>query len=410
MAIDSSQDIKEIARKIAAHGGGAASLDLAFDLVLHGIVEQARAVSGATGAAIALVRDNQMVCRATSGENAPDLGVSVDAASGLTAICIRTGTVQRSLDTETDPGVDPETCQRLGARSMLVIPLTDSNGTFGVLQLFSSSSYAFGEQEMGTLLRLADQVAENRRALLQGAEAGVKPESVQVSRPNEMKPKRRVEIESSSEGLPSHIAFPKSNEPWTAVLFLLVIGAAISLGIVVGWSHGRKSASTVQVPRQSHVAVLEGSQQPAKLSAQQVASESTGSVSPSSSFHNDVKSAAVPAGGLVVTQNGKVIYRSPESTGRESPKQVLETLRSRELIHRVEPDYPPKARAQHIEGSVILDVEIAEDGSVTNTEVVSGNPLLVPAAVQAVRQWQYQADPGGTSRTRVTLLFGLPGN
>src|SRR5215472_16327695 len=110
LTTDSLQDITEIARKLAAHGGGVASLDLAFDLVLHGIVQQARAISGATGAAIALNRDGKMVCRATTGANAPDLGVSVEAAAGLTGTCLKTGTVQTCLDTESDPGVDPRTC------------------------------------------------------------------------------------------------------------------------------------------------------------------------------------------------------------------------------------------------------------------------------------------------------------
>ena len=139
LATDSLQEITEIARKLAAHGGGSPSLDLAFDLVLHEIAEQARVASGATGAAIALTRDGKMVCRATTGDNAPDLGVSVEAASGLTGICLRTGNVQQCVDTDSYPGVDAETCRRLGVRSMLLIPLVDADQAFGVMELFSSS-------------------------------------------------------------------------------------------------------------------------------------------------------------------------------------------------------------------------------------------------------------------------------
>jgi hypothetical protein len=63
-----------LARTLAAHGGGTSSADLALELVLNGIVEQACVATTATGAAIALLCGGEMVCRATSGTNAPDLG------------------------------------------------------------------------------------------------------------------------------------------------------------------------------------------------------------------------------------------------------------------------------------------------------------------------------------------------
>jgi hypothetical protein len=67
-------DVATIAKTLAAHGGGAASFDLALDLILNEVVEQARLATGATGAAVALARDGEMVCRATTGADAPDLG------------------------------------------------------------------------------------------------------------------------------------------------------------------------------------------------------------------------------------------------------------------------------------------------------------------------------------------------
>lgn len=410
LATDSLQEITEIARKLAAHGGGSPSLDLAFDLVLHEIAEQARAASGATGAAIALTRDSQMVCRATTGDNAPDLGVSVEAASGLTGTCLKTGNVQWCMDTESDPGVDPETCRRLGVRSMLLIPLVDMDEAFGVMELFSSSPNAFREQEMATLLRLADRVAQNRRAMLQSLNPPPKPSGVQVSIPDQLKPRGRDQEPIASENFSQpDSSIIKTNELWTAVLFLLVIVTAISLGIVVGWSNGRKASTTPRGPAQPNAAATGGVQLPTKLHTQDSATDSTGSVDPSSDTHKEAKSVAAPAGGLVVSENGKVIYRFPEEPTK-SPKRLVSKPGPRELIHRVEPAYPPKARAQHIEGVVILDLEIGQDGSIANAAVVSGDPLLASAAVQAVRQWQYQPDPGSASRTRVTLQFSLPVN
>jgi len=78
----------------------------------------------------------------------------------------------------------------------------------------------------------------------------------------------------------------------------------------------------------------------------------------------------------------------------------------------VEPEYPPEARTQHIQGAVVLDVQIGGDGAVHNIAVVEGNSLLAEAAVQAVRQWRYQPfSVDGQSvemQTRITIRFTLP--
>src|SRR6201982_4253636 len=103
--LPSDAEIRGLTNTLAANGGGAASKDLALDLVLNQIVEQACLATGATGAAIALTRNGEMVCRATTGRNAPDLGVRLDNA-GFSAECLRIGTLQRCDDTETDPRVD----------------------------------------------------------------------------------------------------------------------------------------------------------------------------------------------------------------------------------------------------------------------------------------------------------------
>jgi len=60
------------------------------------------------------------------------------------------------------------------------------------------------------------------------------------------------------------------------------------------------------------------------------------------------------------------------------------------LIHPIDPSYPPIAKAAGIQGSVILAAVIGRDGSVQNLQVVSGHPLLVQAALNAVSQWRYR--------------------
>jgi protein TonB len=60
------------------------------------------------------------------------------------------------------------------------------------------------------------------------------------------------------------------------------------------------------------------------------------------------------------------------------------------LIHKVQPVYPPIARVARVEGTVVLAALIARDGSIEQLRVLSGPPLLVSAAVDAVRQWRYR--------------------
>ena len=73
-------------------------------------------------------------------------------------------------------------------------------------------------------------------------------------------------------------------------------------------------------------------------------------------------------------------------------------IQARKLISQASPVYPPLAREAAVQGTVKLDVVIARDGTIANIQVVSGHPLLVPAAIEAVRQWRYQT----------TLLNGDP--
>jgi TonB family protein len=61
-----------------------------------------------------------------------------------------------------------------------------------------------------------------------------------------------------------------------------------------------------------------------------------------------------------------------------------------ELIFKVTPLYPPSARKEQIWGDVLMDVTLKGDGTVRRTSVIEGNPLLVKAAIRAVKQWRYR--------------------
>jgi TonB family protein len=92
----------------------------------------------------------------------------------------------------------------------------------------------------------------------------------------------------------------------------------------------------------------------------------------------------------------KVMHDPDEksSTGIAAPKR--EPIRTsgayleNRIIRRVEPEYPPLARANDISGTVILRVIINEEGEVYEVKVVRGHPLLQQAAVDAVRQWKFK--------------------
>lgn len=68
------------------------------------------------------------------------------------------------------------------------------------------------------------------------------------------------------------------------------------------------------------------------------------------------------------------------------------------VVKKVQPEYPAEARENKIEGIVKLQVILRKDGSVTVQNVLLGDPVLSPAAIEAVRQWRYEP----------TLLDGKP--
>src|SRR5215472_12935020 len=60
------------------------------------------------------------------------------------------------------------------------------------------------------------------------------------------------------------------------------------------------------------------------------------------------------------------------------------------LIRKVNPVYPPLARQARIQGQVVLQAQISKTGDIENLQLVSGHPMLAPAAIEAVKQWKYK--------------------
>jgi protein TonB len=60
------------------------------------------------------------------------------------------------------------------------------------------------------------------------------------------------------------------------------------------------------------------------------------------------------------------------------------------LVRKVQPTYPPLARQARIQGVVILQAQISKEGNIENLQLISGHPMLAPAAIDAVKQWKYR--------------------
>jgi protein TonB len=93
----------------------------------------------------------------------------------------------------------------------------------------------------------------------------------------------------------------------------------------------------------------------------------------------------------------------PPKVEVQKPKEIQRirvggNVQQAKLIYAPKPVYPPLAKQARIQGVVRLQAVIGVDGTIQNLQVLSGHPLLIPAALEAVRQWRYQP----------TLLNGEP--
>jgi len=123
--------------------------------VMNIITEKAQAMTGATGAAIALRRGDEIVCRARAGRTAPDLGVRLHNHSGFSGECVRRGEIMLCEDAEKNSRVDLVTCRQLGVRSILVAPLRHLYNSFGIFEVLSSRPHAFDDRDIATLQLLS---------------------------------------------------------------------------------------------------------------------------------------------------------------------------------------------------------------------------------------------------------------
>jgi protein TonB len=115
-------------------------------------------------------------------------------------------------------------------------------------------------------------------------------------------------------------------------------------------------------------------------------------------------------GGLVgsTTPAPKVVAAKPAG-----PQRISGGVASGNLITKVQPQYPAIAKAARIQGAVVLAATISKSGTIENLHVVSGHPMLVQAAMDAVKQWRYKpfllsGEPTEVETT-ITVNFNMNG-
>ncbi len=129
-----------------------------LEAALQLLAERAQYITGASGAAIALLEGSELICQASAGPSAPALGAEVQVRSSLTGESVRTRQTLRCDDAETDSRVNRESCRALGIKSVMVVPLIRDQEVIGVFELLADRAHAFEDRDVTALERLAEMV------------------------------------------------------------------------------------------------------------------------------------------------------------------------------------------------------------------------------------------------------------
>jgi len=231
-----------------------------LDEVLQLLAERGMSLTGADGIAIALAEHDAIVCRASAGKIAPDLGIHIDPRAGFSGACLVSGEIVRCDDTERDSRVNALACRNLGARSMVAVPLSAKQTVIGLIEAFSKDASGFNDADVRSLTLLAElllaalkpeeeeKLAEvSRRVVAKEQEvAEIVPE---VTAEQEPKISTVAAEEAQLPAEPSaavpaspHIALPapvvEISRPGLGIVAAVVL-FAIVLGIAMWWKMSR---------------------------------------------------------------------------------------------------------------------------------------------------------------------------
>ena len=153
------------------------------------ICQRTQALTVAAGAVVEMAEGEDMVYRACSGSLAQSLGLHLKRATSLSGLSVQKAEVLYCRDSETDERVDRDACRRVGARSMICVPLLYQQKAIGVLKVVSPVDNKFSDRDVGVLRLIANLLSasiaqakshqlvadsENKfRTLIEGASDGI---------------------------------------------------------------------------------------------------------------------------------------------------------------------------------------------------------------------------------------------
>jgi TonB family protein len=441
-----------------------------LDQVLQRIADQTRLLTGAAACAIARLRaaDGAAICCGSSGENAPPLGARLQRDSGISGECLRTGRVLRCDDTEVDKRVDAEVCRRLNIRSLAIAPVKEHPETVGILEVFSERPRAFTDGHLDTLQDMAELVVaaferfdETRPRVVPKAKKGPAPEAAIGLSAVEPVGALPQPIEQFPP-VPYVPPYPQES-PWQRVLremvrrrLVLGAGAAALFLVLLIWhwwpSPAQRPAATelaTQAPPAAVNTTPSGAteeldlnlgppaekKRPERSEARRVVQDAAAKEKTGVQEENEVTVTKIPAPAATSARPEKEEVASPpvelaqNDAGQKEliggmlasaasiprltdPVRVSQGVSQGMLKQRVVPPYPPQARQARIQGEVVLQAVITENGSIGELKVVKGHPLLIRPAYDAVKQWKYRPyllnGKPVAIQTMITVNFRLP--
>lgn len=137
----------------------ASSLDL--QRVMDLVVEQAQRLVGAAAAVVELIEGDEMVYRAVSGTAEEHAGLRLRANGSLSGMCVATERALYCSDAASDDRVDRAACERVGAMSMMCVPLLHKSAAVGVLKAYDPRANAFAEDDLVALGMLSGVIASH---------------------------------------------------------------------------------------------------------------------------------------------------------------------------------------------------------------------------------------------------------
>ena len=455
--------------------GAVADGKTSSEALLRAIADAARTLTGASAVAIGLRTHGVVVCRARSGDMAPGLGSPLNVDSGISGECFRTAKVLRCEDAQSDSRVDPEVCRVLGIRSIVAVPLRSGVETTGILEAFSENREAFSDdqvvllEDLGKITETAyrQQSVETSLSLIPASPMPAGPVSAALSLAEttlaspeaSQLPILPIPVVPGNQREQISLGVFEEHPPHRRSYWVLSGAVAMLLlaGAVVWWTWHEPLAenSTSQATAQASAATEKAepvalrvlplkpsatvANQPAERSSTKAplqnaakieVSEEAKASPPGKGAVNEIKLPVVsgtsvrsaPVGAAVDPPTVVVANTDGggEISGLASEPANLPTLEAKvsqgvtapNLIRKVEPVYPREALTQRLGGTVTLTASIAEDGTVREIKVLSGQPLLAEAAVAAVRQWRYSpcllnGKPVSVEKP-ITIIFKTP--